>query len=64
MAEMSRQHNNSNVLALGARVTEEGLALRIVQRWLESSFEGGRHQRRIDRITAIENGEDITGGGC
>jgi ribose 5-phosphate isomerase B len=64
MAEMSRQHNNSNVLALGARVTEEGQALLIVRRWLESSFEGGRHQRRIDKITAIENGEDITGGGC
>jgi ribose 5-phosphate isomerase B len=64
MAEMSRQHNNSNVLALGARVTGEDEAFRIVRRWLDSSFEGGRHQRRIDRITAIENGEDIAGCNC
>ncbi|MDK2942734.1 MAG: ribose 5-phosphate isomerase [Acetobacterium sp.] len=54
MAEMSREHNNANVLVLGARVLGEGLAMRIVKIWLETSFAGGRHQRRIDGITAIE----------
>ncbi len=54
MAEMSREHNNANVLVLGARVLGEGLALRIVKIWLETEFGGDRHQRRIDGITAIE----------
>lgn len=54
MAEMSRAHNDANVLVLGARVLGEGLALRIVAVWLETEFAGERHQRRIDEITAIE----------
>lgn len=54
MAEMSRAHNDANVLVLGGRVLGEGLALRIVKIWLETAFEGGRHQRRIEAITAIE----------
>ncbi|MEA4806008.1 ribose 5-phosphate isomerase B [Acetobacterium wieringae] len=54
MAEMSREHNDANVLVLGARVLGEGLALRIVKVWLETEFGGDRHQRRIDGITAIE----------
>ncbi len=54
MAEMSRRHNDSNVLVLGARVIGEDLALRIVQTWLSSPYEGGRHQRRLDKIAAIE----------
>jgi ribose 5-phosphate isomerase B len=54
MAEMSREHNDANVLVLGARVLGEGLALRIVKIWLETEFGGERHQRRIDGITAIE----------
>ena len=54
MAEMSREHNDANVLVLGARVLGEGLALRIVKIWLETDFTGDRHQRRIDGITAIE----------
>ena len=54
MAEMSREHNDANVLVLGARVLGEGLALRIVKFWLETEFAGDRHQRRIDGITAIE----------
>ena len=54
MAEMSRQHNNANVLALGARVIGEELAMRIVDRWLNTGFEGGRHQRRIDKIEELE----------
>lgn len=54
MAEMARAHNNANVLALGARVLGEGLALRIVDVFLASQFEGGRHQRRVDLIGEIE----------
>lgn len=48
-AEMSRKHNNANVLNMGARVvTEPGKAVEIVDKWLETEFEGGRHQNRID----------------
>ncbi|WP_373484527.1 ribose 5-phosphate isomerase B [Acetobacterium sp.] len=54
MAEMSREHNDANVLVLGARVLGDGLAMRIVKIWLETEFAGDRHQRRIDGITAIE----------
>jgi len=54
MAEMSREHNDANVLVLGARVLGEGLAMRIVKVWLETEFAGDRHQRRIEGITAIE----------
>ena len=54
MAAMSREHNDANVLALGARVLGEGLAMRIVKVWLETEFAGGRHQRRIDKIHDIE----------
>lgn len=46
-AEMSRKHNNSNVLCLGARVTGEGLAMEIIKTWLKTPFESGRHQRRV-----------------
>jgi ribose 5-phosphate isomerase B len=56
-AEYSRRHNDANVLSIGARVVGEGLADLILQVWLTTEFEGGRHQRRIDEITAIENGE-------
>ena len=54
MAEMSRRHNNANVLALGARIIGEDLAAAIVERWISSPFDGGRHQRRIDIISKIE----------
>jgi ribose 5-phosphate isomerase B len=53
-AEMSRAHNNANVLALGERVIGQGLALKIVDVWLETEFEGGRHQRRVGKIGEIE----------
>jgi ribose 5-phosphate isomerase B len=53
-AEMTRRHNNANMLAMGARVLGEGLALKIVDTFLASEFEGGRHQRRVDMITAME----------
>ena len=53
-AEFTRLHNDSNVLALGEKVVGEGYALKIVDAFLNTQFEGGRHQRRIDKITAIE----------
>lgn len=53
-ARLTRQHNNSNILCLGERITGQGLALDIVDEWLNASFEGGRHQRRIDMITKLE----------
>lgn len=58
-ARMTRIHNDSNVLALGARVIGVELAKEIVNAWLDAAFEGGRHQVRVDMITALENGEDI-----
>ena len=53
-AHATRQHNNANILAMGERVVGPGLALDIVDTFLNSEFEGGRHQNRIDKITAIE----------
>jgi ribose 5-phosphate isomerase B len=55
MAEMTRRHNDANILALGARVVGPGLALKIVETFLDTPFEGGRHQRRVDLISALEN---------
>ncbi len=49
-AEMTRRHNDSNILALGGRTTEADLALKIVDTWLNTDFEGGRHQIRVDQI--------------
>ena len=56
-AEMSRRHNDANVLCLGGRVLGEELAKRIVKAWLETPFEGGRHERRINKIHRIEENE-------
>ena len=56
-ARMSREHNDANVLAMGARIVATGLADEILELWLTTPYEGGRHQRRIDGITAIEDGE-------
>jgi ribose 5-phosphate isomerase B len=53
-ARMSREHNDSNVLCLGARVVGTGLALDVVAAWLDTAFEGGRHERRIDKISALD----------
>ena len=55
MAELTRRHNDSNMLSLGAGITGEMLALQIVDVWLNTPFEGGRHQRRIDQMMALEN---------
>jgi ribose 5-phosphate isomerase B len=53
-ARMSREHNNANILALGARVLGNGLALEIVETWLNSEFLGGRHEIRVNKISDIE----------
>ena len=52
-AKLSRMHNNSNVLAFGARVVGDELAKMIVKEWLDAEFEGGRHQRRVDMLMEI-----------
>jgi ribose 5-phosphate isomerase B len=53
-ARLSRQHNDANVLAMGGRIVAFGLADEILKVWLETPFEGGRHQRRVDQISAAE----------
>ncbi len=53
-AKMTRQHNDTNVMAMGAAVVGQMLALQIVDTWLGTEFEGGRHQRRIDKMMAYE----------
>lgn len=52
-AQLSRLHNDANVLCLGARQTEEEAAVEIVDTWLNTSFEGGRHQRRVELISKL-----------
>lgn len=54
-ARLTRQHNDTNMMALGAGVVAEKLALEIVDVWLDTAYEGGRHQRRIDKMMALEN---------
>jgi RpiB/LacA/LacB family sugar-phosphate isomerase len=54
---MSREHNDANVLTLGARVLDEPLAFKLVDKWLETQFAGGRHQLRVDKIMKIEQRE-------
>ena len=56
VARLSRQHNNSNVLVLGADYVKTGIAKRIVRVWLKAKFQGGRHRRRIKQIGVIEKG--------
>jgi ribose 5-phosphate isomerase B len=57
LARMSRQHNDANVLAMGARVIAPTYAREIVRVWLATPFDGGRHVNRLDQITQIERGE-------
>ena len=54
-ARLTRQHNDTNVLAMGAGVIGEKLALEIADVWLETAFEGGRHARRVAKLMALEN---------
>jgi len=53
-ARSSREHNDANILVLGGAKTEKTLAQRILETWLETPFAGGRHQRRVDKISAAE----------
>ena len=54
-ARMTRQHNDTNMMAIGAAVVGQMLALEIIDTWLGAEYEGGRHQRRIDKMMALEN---------
>ena len=54
-SKFTRLHNDANVICVGARVVGEGLAWEIVRTFAETEFEGGKHQRRVDMITALEN---------
>jgi ribose 5-phosphate isomerase B len=56
-AQMSREHNDANVLAVGARILKDDEAFAIVDKWLHTPFAGGRHQRRVDKIMEIERQE-------
>jgi ribose 5-phosphate isomerase B len=53
-ARATRCHNDANILCMGERVVGQGLAREILAAWLDAEYEGGRHQRRIDKITALE----------
>ncbi|MEE8348601.1 MAG: ribose 5-phosphate isomerase B, partial [Acidobacteriota bacterium] len=57
-AHLSRQHNDANVLAIGARVLDTDLAVAITSEWLKTEFEGGRHQARLDKIELLEALQD------
>ena len=57
LARLAREHNDANVLALGSRILGDELALRIVDAFMEASFEGGRHARRIGQLVEIEEQE-------
>lgn len=67
-AVLSRNHNNTNVLAFGARVIGSEMAKMITRMWLEAEFEGGRHQRRVNQLGAIEHGvaieDQVDPGAC
>jgi ribose 5-phosphate isomerase B len=54
-AQMARRHNNANVLCFGAEIVDEALAQRMITAWMENEFQGGRHERRVEKITAFEN---------
>jgi ribose 5-phosphate isomerase B len=57
LAELSRRHNDANVLAMGGRIVAMPLAREILEVWLETPFDGGRHARRLEQIAEIERGE-------
>jgi len=54
-ARMSKEHNNANVIALGGRVLDETKAKETIAAWLDARFEGGRHEKRLDKIREVEN---------
>lgn len=55
-ARMAKEHNDANILVIGGRIAGKGLAREMVKTWLGAKFEGGRHQRRLDKIREIEKG--------
>lgn len=57
LAELSRRHNDANVLAMGGRIVAGALAKEIVSTWLATPFDGGRHERRVEQLGEIERGE-------
>ncbi|MFZ9637341.1 MAG: RpiB/LacA/LacB family sugar-phosphate isomerase, partial [Ilumatobacteraceae bacterium] len=57
LAEMARSHNNANVLSMGGRVVSTQLAEQIVDKFLSTEFEGGRHERRVAQLSEIEKSE-------
>ena len=57
LAEMARSHNNANVLSMGGRVVSFEIAEQIVEKFLDTPFEGGRHERRVELLSAIEKEE-------
>jgi ribose 5-phosphate isomerase B len=59
-ARLSRQHNNANVLSMGGRIVATGLADEILELWLETEFEGGRHEQRLAQLAQIEEEERTT----
>ena len=63
MARMAKEHNNANILVLGGRVIGDNEAREMVATWLDATFEGGRHQGRLDKIAAIEREIYRTGSG-
>ncbi len=54
-ARLTRQHNDANMMALGAAITSPMMAMELIDIFLETEFQGGRHQRRVDKITALEH---------
>lgn len=54
MAELTRKHNDTNMLAMGGRITSAEDAIKITDAWLDTEFEGGRHQRRVDMLDSIQ----------
>ncbi|MBI5644229.1 MAG: ribose 5-phosphate isomerase B [Deltaproteobacteria bacterium] len=53
-ARMAKEHNNANILVIGGRIVGKGLAREMIRTWIEARFEGGRHQKRLDKISAVE----------
>lgn len=56
-ARMAKEHNNANVIALGGRILGPNLAAEIIDSWLNAEYQGGRHQRRVDKIHELENND-------
>jgi len=59
-AQMSKEHNNANIIVMGGRILTSEQACKMVKIWLETDYEGGRHQRRLDKISSLE--DDIRSG--